>query len=187
LLTFLVDSREQTPWKFSAPIRSEFAEGGSEVIGLKQGDYSVSLDGEPLSIAIERKSHLDFLACCGRERDRFERELERLTNLEYRALVIEASVDTILAGHERSQITPRGAMASLCCWSIKYQIPVWTVQGWRRAGGITQRLLEEFAIHYYRAIRGGADGDESILSADRGRGAAEIPSDSVRVDASGET
>lgn len=164
LLTYIVDSREQTPFTFGAPVRSEFADGGSAVEGLSEGDYSCRLDGELLSIRIERKELGDLFGVCGNGRERFVRELERLTAYEYRAIVIESPANNILAGYERSRIPGRGVMASLCCWSVQYQIPVWFADGrqpHQRAGGITQRLLEEFAFHYLRHIRAGEGDGES--------------------------
>jgi ERCC4-type nuclease len=163
-------------------VRPEFADGGSAIEGLDAGDYSVRLDGELLSIRIERKNLGDLFGVCGNGRDRFVRELERLTAYEYRAIVIEAPASQILSGYERSRIPGRGVMASLCCWSVQYQIPVWFGETHRRAAGITARLLEEFAIHYYRQIRAseaGSDAEQSVFPTDRGRGQAPIPGDTV--------
>lgn len=154
LLTLIADSREQRPFTFGATIRREFADGGTKVMGLSEGDYSCCIDdGEPLSIRVERKSHGDIVQCCGWERDRFVRELERLTQYEYRAVVIEASADTILKGYERSSILGKSVMASLLCWSVSYQLPVFFGETHSRAGGMTQRLLTEFAVHHLRAMR----------------------------------
>ncbi len=154
LITFIQDTREQAPFHFAAPVRREFADGGTRVATLNAGDYSVCLDdSEILSVAIERKSLGDFYGVCGWGRERFERELERLTQYDYRAIIIEASADAVLRGFERSQITGRSAMASLCCWSVRFGIPVWFGETHRRAGGMCQRLLEEFAVHHLRAGR----------------------------------
>ena len=192
LITYIVDSREQLPFAFGEPVRSEFADGGSAVEGLDTGDYSVRLDGELLSIRIERKNLGDLFGVCGNGRDRFVRELERLTAFEYRAIVVEAPAHQILAGYERSRIPGRGVMASLCCWSVQFQIPVWFADGRQphaRAAGITQRLLEEFAIHYYRNLLAGEQGKdaESVVRANPGGSETTIPNDSASVDASGES
>ena len=154
LLTFIQDTREQSPFSFGAPVRREFTDGGTRIATMEAGDYSVCIDGgEPLSVAIERKSLGDFFGVCGYGRERFERELERLTQYEYRAIVIEASADGVLRGFERSQISGRSAMASALCWSVRWNIPVFFGENHRRAGGITQRLLEEFAVHHLKAQR----------------------------------
>ena len=150
-LYFIQDSREQWPIKFAAPVRREFSDGGTVVRGLGEGDYSVSYDAgvTVLPIRIERKSLGDFYGCVGHGRERFERELDRLRAYDYRAIVIEATADDILRGYERSQISPRAAMASLCCWSVQFGVAVWLAENHRRAGGIVQRLLEEFALHTF--------------------------------------
>ena len=77
----IIDTREQLPLDLSplASIRGT----------LQTGDYSVR--GLENVVAIERKSLDDLLACCGRERDRFEKEIQRLVAYPVRALVIEAS------------------------------------------------------------------------------------------------
>ena len=165
-LYFIQDTREQWPIKFAAPVRREFSEGGTIIKGLGEGDYSVSMDAGVtiMPIRIERKSLGDLYGCiphepgcqkdCGK-RCRFERELDRLRAYEYRAIVVEASADDILRGYERSQISPRAAMASLCCWSVQFGIAVWLAESHRRAGGIVQRLLEEFAAHTFPMRAGG--------------------------------
>lgn len=153
-LTLIADTREQRPFSFAACSRREFVDGGTKIIGLSEGDYSACIDeGDPLSIRIERKAHGDIVQCCGWERDRFVRELDRLTQYEYRAVVIEASADQILKGYERSQISGKSVMASLLCWSVSYNLPIFFGETHARAGGITQRLLTEFAVHHLRAQR----------------------------------
>ncbi len=148
-LAFLVDSREQNPFQFGPPVKDKFRDGGTFVRGLGEGDYSVCIDsGAPLMVRLERKSHIDLLACVGRERERFERELERLVQYERKAIIIEASADDILRGHERSQVSPRAAMASLCAWYARYDVAFIFGENHRRAGGIAQRLLEEYAAQY---------------------------------------
>jgi hypothetical protein len=192
LLTYIIDSREQHAFSFGEPVRPEFADGGSAVEGLSEGDYGVRLDGDLLSIRIERKNLGDLFGVCGNGRDRFVRELERLTAFEYRAIVIEAPAHQILSGYERSRIPGRGVMASLCCWSVQFQIPVWFADGRQphaRAGGITQRLLEEFAIHYYRNLQASEAGRDGVTVVRPNPSGSEttIPDDTVPVDAGGET
>ena len=62
----LVDTREQLPL-FLSPLRSV-------TTTLATGDYSVR--GLENIVAIERKSLPDFLSCVGRERERFDREVQ---------------------------------------------------------------------------------------------------------------
>ena len=53
-------------------------------------------------VAVERKTMDDLLACVGRERDRFKRELQRLRAYRFRLLVVEADAAVIEAGDWRS-------------------------------------------------------------------------------------
>lgn len=151
LIIWLVDSREQLPFDFTPPKRREFADGGALVVGLKEGDYSVAVDSaEPLSVRIERKSQGDLFGVCGFGRERFERELERLRQYDYRALVIECSASEIFRGFERSQIPGKTVLASVLAWSVQYGLNVFFAGGRSMARAITQRLLEQVAIEFIR-------------------------------------
>ena len=100
--TVLVDTREQRPYAF-ASLRTDAAQGRrplavSVVRGaLSAGDYSIAgcspgPDGRSWAaqIAVERKSLKDLLSTLSQARDRFERELNRLNELGFAAVVVEA-------------------------------------------------------------------------------------------------
>jgi len=76
-----VDSRERLPFHFGPEVPTV-------VCCLPAGDYSSP--GYELRVAIERKSLQDLTMCCGAERARFVRELERLSRYERAAIVVEA-------------------------------------------------------------------------------------------------
>jgi len=82
----VIDTREQNPYKFKGRLTVRKK--------LDAGDYSVS--GFENEIAIERKSCLDFLSSITRERDRFKKELEKLSKYRLAVLVIESSLSEIL-------------------------------------------------------------------------------------------
>lgn len=105
-LTAVVDSREQNPWDLS-PMTMETS-------GLSVGDYSVR--GLESVVAIERKSLGDFVGCCGGERDRFQRELDRLRGWPVSAVILEASWGDIEAGQWRSKLSAKQVQASFCSW-----------------------------------------------------------------------
>jgi DNA excision repair protein ERCC-4 len=101
--TAVIDTREQHPFDLK-PMQT--------VPGtLNVGDYSIF--GLESVIAIERKSLPDLVACCGRERERFQRELDRLRGWPVSAVVIECSWEDIQSGDWRSQLTPGQVRASL--------------------------------------------------------------------------
>ncbi len=96
-LTAVVDSREQTPWDLS-PMTME-------TNGLNVGDYSIR--GLESIVAIERKSLVDFVACCGSERERFQKELDRLRGWPVSAIVIEANWADLELGQWRSKLSAK--------------------------------------------------------------------------------
>lgn len=96
----VVDTREQLPWTFQGLFSDTSARGGrrpivvdQRVATLQQGDYS--LVGFEHLVAIERKSLPDLFGTLGQGRDRFERELTRLAELDRAAIVIEAPLGGI--------------------------------------------------------------------------------------------
>lgn len=105
-ITALIDSREQAPYSLE-PMKTESA-------GLYSGDYSIK--GLESIVAVERKELSDYLACCGRNRDRFEKQLTRLAGLPHSAVVIEASWQDLERGEWRSKLTPRQMLGSTTGW-----------------------------------------------------------------------
>jgi hypothetical protein len=71
-MKILIDSREQLPFTFE---REKYAGTVVEVGTLCTGDYSLA--GLTDKVVAERKPLSDLVACLGRERERFERELQR--------------------------------------------------------------------------------------------------------------
>ena len=101
---------------------------------------------------IERKSLPDLLACCGRERERFDREVQRLLAYPVRALVIETTWDEIENGQWRSKLTTSQVGASLISWQVR-GLPVITAGTHVRAGAIVASMLRRAALHRYRELR----------------------------------
>lgn len=141
-LTAIVDTREQRPLKLH-PLRRE---PGT----LATGDYS--LRGLEHVIAIERKSLPDLLACVGRDRDRFDCEVQRLLAYPVRALVVEATWADLEAGDWRSQVTPSAAVGSCLGW-IAAGLPIVMASDHERAGRYVSRLLYTAARRRWREAR----------------------------------
>lgn len=136
LPAIVIDSREQQPLSFPAEVPVVVA-------GLASGDYS--LEGYEDRIALERKSLSDLLACVGRERERFERELVRLWALDYAALVIEATLEEVLAGRpDRTLVSGRAAVGSLLAWSVDYRLPVFFCGDRRLAAALVLKVLRKW-------------------------------------------
>lgn len=112
-VTVICDRKEQKPWNLS-PLR--MIDGT-----LQTGDYT--LFGLESHIAIERKSLDDFVQCIGRDRDRFDREMDRIRAYPVRAVVVEASWSDLEAGAWRSQVKPNAAIGSALGW-IAAGVPI---------------------------------------------------------------
>ena len=117
-MKILVDSREQAPFAFQ---HKKYAGTVAEVGTLDTGDYSLA--GLADRVSVERKSLPDLVACLGRERERFERELVRAAALDAFAVVVEASWADLAGGQYRSQLNPHSACQSVLAFSCRYRIP----------------------------------------------------------------
>lgn len=144
--TIVVDTREQMPWWFTG-IPAD-ADKPGEVIhattkrgGLASGDYSV--EGLETRVAIERKSVADLFASVGRERDRFEREIERLAAMEVAAVVVEGDVAEIAANPPpNTRMKPKAVLRTMLSWSLRYPRVHWWPMPSRRLAEIwTYHLL----------------------------------------------
>lgn len=140
-MTILIDTREQRPLEFHGLSTARAA--------LTTGDYSCICDGVDLRgvVAIERKSISDLLGCVGQQRPRFERELSRLAQINFRALVIEASLRELAAGTRFSQLTSRQVLGSVLAWTFKYSVaPIFA--GDRHGAAIVIQTLLSHAARY---------------------------------------
>lgn len=146
----IIDSREQTPFSFQA----ECYTGTTTATGtLDTGDYSLA--GLEDKIAIERKSLPDFVACLGRERERFQRELQRAAALDAFAVVIEGTWEQLAQGQYRSRINPHAACQSVCAFTARLGTPFLFAGTRAAAEYLTHSLLKQYlkgAEDRYRAI-----------------------------------
>jgi ERCC4-type nuclease len=140
----VIDSRERAPLNL-APLQS--------VTGtLTTGDYSVR--GLEHLVAVERKSLGDLLSCVGRERDRFDREVQRLLAYETRCLVVESTWYEVECGdwRRRSALQPSQVVGSLIGW-IAASLPVVMAGDWQQAGHFVSRILYTAARRRWREAR----------------------------------
>ena len=141
-VTAVVDTREQLPLDLS-PLRT--VEGT-----LTTGDYTVqALESV---VAVERKSLPDLLGCIGVERERFDREVQRLLAFPVRTLVVEATWAALEAGGWRSKVTPSAAVGSCLGW-IAAGLPIVMAGDHTRAGRYVARLLYIAARRRWREAR----------------------------------
>ena len=85
---------------------------------LDTGDYS--LLGMETEIAVERKTLDDLVGCLTKGRERFERELERSTGLDYFCVIVEAGYSQLVLGDYRSRLNTKSAIESISTFEIRY-------------------------------------------------------------------
>lgn len=145
-ITAIVDSREQLPLDLD-PLKS--------VVGtLDTGDYSIR--GLEHVVRIERKSLPDLVGCVGRDRDRFDREVQRLLAYPVRVLVVESTWEAI-EGHQaafpqwRGKITSSQVIGSLMGWQAS-GLSIHLVGDHDRAGRHVSRILYTVARRRHREL-----------------------------------
>ncbi len=138
--TIIIDSREQRSYTFQG-IKPE--PPATIIQGLKTGDYSVQ--GMEHLVCAERKSLTDLFGSVGNGRARFEREMVRMSEMQYGALIIEAQLSTIFTNPpSRSKMNPRSVFRTLISWSQKYNVHVWPVWDREAAEKVTYLILKRF-------------------------------------------
>ena len=144
----IIDTREQTPWRFSAEV--EVARGT-----LHTGDYSLA--GHESAICIERKSLDDLVQTVTRGRERFERELERMRSFAFKAVLIEASLADLRDHRYTSQALPAAIFGSCCCLHVDYGVPFL----WCHDRAIAARVCERVLRRFHENL-GGRENDPAI-------------------------
>lgn len=147
--TVLVDQQEGRPYKFR-DLRADAREGrrplrvATRTVHLKTGDYS--LEGMEDRVSVERKSLADLYGTLGGARERFERELARLQQMECATVVIEASWPQILLDPpEFSRLNPKTVHRSIIAWQQEFPRVHWWAAGDRRLAEVTTlRILQRF-------------------------------------------
>jgi len=115
-MRIIADTREQRVFTFSK------YEAKVERAALPTADYS--LPGFEDRVGIERKELGDLVACLmGANRERFERELRRLSSYELKAVVIEASMRDVADGLFRSEMKPHAVLQSVFAFQVRYGVP----------------------------------------------------------------
>lgn len=135
------DSREQKELDIS-PLRYETA-------CLKTGDFSVK--GFEDKITIELKALDDFVGCVTFERERFERELERMKAYPYRLIVVKSSWSKIYMKHYRSSVPPNAVMGS--AMSFQMTAPIVMAENHSMAGILVARFLWVAASRCHRQMQ----------------------------------
>ena len=136
-IVMVVDTREQKPYKFKTL--------ETEVKCLKAGDYSIK--GYEERFSVERKSLSDFVGSITTGRDRFERELVLLSDMDWAGVVIETDFRSIWGAKLFSKINRKSITNTALKWSVKYDIPFQFVSN-RTGGAYTVQAWSEAFVKY---------------------------------------
>lgn len=132
----VVDTREKEPYQFRASATCL----GAESAKLDAGDYSIK--GFENLITIERKaSLLELCGNLGRNRKRFEAELERMKDIKYKYVIIEDNWASIFAYKKYTKMKTSQIFGSIISLMIKYDVQFIFAQNRKTAQGITRSLL----------------------------------------------
>ena len=165
--TVLIDTREQSPYAFQhfkADACYKTNSGVSRdlyipktVSTIRTGDYSIP--GYESEVCIERKSLTDLYGTLGGGRERFERELERMSKIRVAHVVIEASWIAILQSPpERSKLNPKSVFRSINAWEQEFPTIHWQFMDARTlAEHKTFRILERFWNKKQESLRVNSD------------------------------
>lgn len=133
-----IDTREQAPLSIQRfPI---------ERIGLPCGDYGIKgfSDWTRPAWICERKSLNDLAGSLGKDRERFMREIEKLRQFAFRALVIEATQADVEAHAYRSDISPASILGTLDALAVRAGLHVFWCGDAQGAARKVESLAEKF-------------------------------------------
>lgn len=136
----VVDTREQEPYAFDPELVTATRRA------LPAGDYSI--EGYEASMALERKSLEDFVSSVVRERERFGRELRALAEYDLGCVVVEGSLDDVLARRYRSGAHPEAVLGATLSIIVDHGVPV-LFCGDRQ---LARRFVEGLLCRYHRKV-----------------------------------
>lgn len=158
--TVATDTREQAPFTFLG-LRADADQGSlplvipTETKTLLTGDYSIV--GFESQIAIERKSLEDAVSTIVVDRDRFDREFQRMQSYRFAAVVIEASWGKLLTPIPNRRIKPKSITRGIMSLMLRYPTVQWVMCPDRRfAECFTYQLLAKFWEHRQRELSAAA-------------------------------
>lgn len=142
----IVDTREQMPYAFSPAVETIR-------LALPTGDYSIGVDlGLGIyseSVCIERKTLADFIGSVIHQRSRFMGEVERMSHIEHKCIVVEGSLSAIFSHQYDSATHPNSIVGSAVAIHTDYGVPVYFLENRQIAENFVERFLTRLWLRYH--------------------------------------
>jgi len=149
-MEIIVDNREQKPFFIDRVGDPNFPDLSFKWGTLKSGDYSIESMSDPScqhSIAIERKELSDLFNSTGRNRKRFIKEFERLSQFDYAALIIESDFRAIFqTPPPLSMMNPKSVFRTVLAICQRYNVQCFPCPDRWFAEKTTYLLLHRFYL-----------------------------------------
>jgi ERCC4-type nuclease len=136
----IVDTREQLPYKFENSITGT----------LLYGDYTVEYEGDIYlsEICVERKSRVaELYQATGKDRIRWEKELERLSKISLKFILCEFSYMDIIKKLPPGKLEPQCVYGSIAKWQVVYNVPFIFCENRTNARALLWKMFYEFVKH----------------------------------------
>ena len=134
----VIDTREKKPLDLEKY-------GLSSTVGtLVHGDYSLLVPDLRKIVTVERKSLPDFVACCGRDRARFEKEMLAIRGYKHKLIICEFTLNEVFEAKYRSKIKPQSVLGSIARWNT-YGIQFLFAENPTQASWLVAKYLELIA------------------------------------------
>ena len=144
----LTDNREQEPFLYPNTVRGT----------LDFGDYTIEWDGVSQigMVCCERKGSVSELyQATGSERERFERQLERMKNCSLKFVLCEFDYMSIVTNAPPGILEPQCVYGSIIKWHSVYNVPFIFCKNRTNAKNYLWKFFWEFVK--YRLYKQGGD------------------------------
>lgn len=136
----LTDTREQLPFKFP----------NSSIYTLPYGDYTIEYNNRPYydKIVVERKGAVsEIYSATGSGRDRWERELEKLSKIDVKLVLCEFSYLDLVNKQPFGKLPSSAVYGSICKWQAVYDIPFIFCENKANARAYLYKLFWSYTKH----------------------------------------
>jgi ERCC4-type nuclease len=155
--TVKIDQQEKKPWEFTGYTVTRIRRGKKIAVPLKvesttgymkTADYSLS--GYEGSFLIERKSAQDLIKTISCHRDRFKRELKRMSMVPYSYVIVEENWDDVLRTcRDTCKYNPVSLDSTILSMQLRYPTQ-WLFRPSRRTAAKTAYKLMDLFWRKYR-------------------------------------